>query len=117
MQINEGTANRPRYVKHKEEAYFCEEIDVEYILNTIIEFEDICDPDCLNITTAVQRKKHFRLCLGDIVRTRWDAAVDNMPITMAGYNLAMENFISKFIKTHEFLQQKLYMENYKYLVT
>jgi len=38
--VNLGTANVPDFQKKKEEVFFCDRHDIEYILRTIDEFND-----------------------------------------------------------------------------
>ena len=50
--VNEGTDAAPEMVKRKEEVYFCEVGDPEFILKTLAEFDDACVNDRLKLDDA-----------------------------------------------------------------
>ena len=101
------------WTKIKDKAIFCSVTDKEYILRTIIEFEDLQGADRMDLNTTVLKFKHFRQCLGSEVRSNWDLAKDGQPATNAGWAAALLAFIANFFKPSDLTAQKRYMENFK----
>ena len=82
---NIRTAAHPNNVKKKVQAFYCDNTDVEYILRTIQEFEDIAD-NRMQIAGGQQQFKYFRECLGGTTRKAWDAMSQGQPLTVAGFD-------------------------------
>ena len=93
---NIGTAARPNNIKKKVQAYFCSNQDIEYILRTIMEFDDIAD-NRMNLAGGQERFDNFRDCLGGTTRNTWDAVATNQPRTNQGFALAKCHFIDYFV--------------------
>jgi len=74
-------AARPNNVKKKVQAYFCDNQDVEYILRTVLEFDDIAD-NRMNLQGGQQRFDYFRENLGGTTRNTWDAMAAPHPNTV-----------------------------------
>jgi len=111
--VNVGTAAAPDLQKKKEEVFFCERHDVEYILRTILEFQDVCSRGRLNIRAGPAMYNAFRKCLGGAVRDTWDVVMTPHPNTVDGFNLAKADFIAKYIKPTGLADQRLYLQTYK----
>lgn len=111
--VNEGTRDVPIPVKRKEEVYFCEVHDVEYILRTIHEFEDVLVADRLDLESGPKRYSQFRKCLGGTIRNNWDVARRDNPATIDGFNASMQAFIAKFVKDTDLADQKQYLDTLK----
>ena len=52
--VNEGNLANPVMVKRKATAYYCDNNDIEYILRTINEFEDIQSNERLRLNTGAK---------------------------------------------------------------
>ena len=112
-EINVGTAAAPHFTKQKEEAFHFENTDIEYLLRTIHEFEDIVTDDRLQLNTGPLRFTYFRKCLGGTARDNWDLARHNRQQDLNGFNATMTAFITKYISASDFLDQKHYLENFE----
>ena len=80
---NIETAARPSNVKKKLQAYFCDQTDIEYILHTTTEFEDIAG-HCFHLSTRPSKFEHFRECLVGSVCNNWDIACINQSLGIGG---------------------------------
>ena len=112
-EMNIGTVARPVLTKRKEEAFHCSTNDIEYILRTIKEFNDVTAQDRLHLVTGPLRFTFFRKCLGGTVRDNWDIARQNINQDLAGFDTAIQTFKSKFLNETDFADQKHYLENFE----
>ena len=109
-RINEGTAANPTWVKRSASVYHCSTADKEYILRTIIEFEDVCAPARLRLTSGPAKFAKFRECLGGDIRDTWDLARVGQPETNDGFAAAINAFIAKYLRSTDLALQKSYMD-------
>ena len=112
-EVNEGTNNNPRYVKRKETGFLCRTNDIETLIKTILEFQDCCSAERLNVTRGPELFKFFRLCLGGTIRDTWDITKIHHQLTIPGFASALEDFLKAFLKPNDLFQQKKYLENFK----
>jgi len=110
---NVGTAARPIIEKRREEVFFCSVEDVEYIIDTYLEFDDSCSINRLNLNTVPKVFNKFRQCLGGTVRDQWDIARDHQPMTQAGWDNALDNFVGHYVAPNAIATQKIYLDNVK----
>jgi hypothetical protein len=109
-----GRGAHGHWMKVKENAIFCATTDKEYLLRTIIEFEDLSGDDRMDLDNTVNLKfKYFRQCLGSDVRSSWDTAKDGKPITEAGWITSIVAFLANYFKPSDLTAQKRYMESFK----
>jgi len=111
--VNEGTAAHPIIAKKREEVFFCDKADVEYIIRTIREFEDATEDTRLHVGDWTKQFGLFRKCLGGTVREHWDGAKDGKAEDDIGWRDALKDFLKEYIEDTDLAAQKMYMDNTK----
>lgn len=112
-QVNTGTNAAPVNVKRKEDGYYCEVNDPEYILRTVHEFDDLCIDERLKLTDGPKKYAFFRRCLGGTVRDTWDTAKMGEAPTNDGFKATMKKFIAEYITPDGLVNQKYYLDTLK----
>ena len=109
--VNVGTNNDPIREKRKMEVPKADKLDIELILRTVDEFHDVASAGRLNLSTGPLKFAKFRECLGGSIRDQWDVVKANHANeTNATFDLAIAEFIKKFLRESDLLKQKHYMD-------
>jgi len=111
--VNEGTDADPDKVKKREEVYFCDKPDIEYIIRTILEFEDASGGSRLNIGDWIVQWGLFRQCFGGTVRDNYDIAKTGKANSQAGWDHMLRDFIKIYMEDTDLPAQKLYLDQAK----
>ena len=105
------TNEQGEHVKRKAEVPFTTGKSVEGIIRVIIEFEDACNPERLNLTTASQCFSFFRECLKEDARAKWDDFKNNYPLTIAGWEEASLRLVEAYVDDAAIQEQENYLVN------
>jgi len=86
---------------------------VKLLLCAILEFHDACCPERLSLTSGPNLYTYFRQILSGNVRDDFDVIRPTHDNTVAGFNDAIAEFISQFVKPTDLADQRHYLETTK----
>jgi len=87
--------------------------DQEYIATAALEFREACGVASLNLTTGPLRFGKWRECLEEPFRSEWDDVRQNHPVTVAGFELALMEFLQRYFVPTDYLDQRRYLGQVK----
>ena len=108
--VNVGTLANPDHQKKKEEVFYCDGQDIEYIIRTVDEFKDVCTASRLSITNGPTKFAASRRCLGNDVRDNWDAKRTDHPQTINGFTAAVTDLLTVYLTADSLQDQQLYLQ-------
>jgi len=115
-EVNVGTEDAPRFVKRKAEVFKADRKDIELLIRTIIEFDDVAGPARLNIDSGEKKFAQFRLCLDTTLRDDWDIVVASLDeddmLTNQVFRQARREWLRKYFNGTDYADQLNYMEKF-----
>jgi hypothetical protein len=101
-----GQGNNIQWEKRTVKIRKINHLNKELMMNSIIEFEDACAAERLNLSNGETIYSRFRELLGEVFRADWDNTHQGKANLVAGFHKTLNEFISYHFSNTDLIDQK-----------